>query len=489
MVICGSPTGEVTPRMDQGARLGGRYRLDERIGAGGMGEVWRGTDEILGRTVAVKVVLPLLASDPEFVRRFLAEARAMASVSHPGVVSIHDYGQDPAGAYLVMEYVESEPLSRALGRIGRLNPGAAMHVVAQAAIALQAVHDKGIVHRDVKPANLLVRPDGAVALTDFGVAFGGGTALTSSGALLGTPSYLSPEQVLGEPATARSDVYALGVVAYECLTGRRPFEAESPYAVAIKRVHEPPPPMDGDIPLQVRAVVERALATDPGRRWRSAADLAHSARAVQLDVGPTAVLGRDGGPTTLLPEAATVRTARGMPRRLIIWVAVLLFAVAAVAGFTWQRGLWPPRAEAVQSGPTSTVGSGAGGPIIGFAPCGPAVCPVEPMCWGGLTLTGGVAQEIRRIDCAVPHYWETFAGGPLAAELALTPQETLITRPEIASACAESVLADRSVDPDRTQGWQREPWPIQVDPGTWVFHCLAAPREGGERTGSEFRAQ
>src|SRR6185503_15882410 len=156
---------------------------------------------------------------------------------------------------------------------------------------------------DVKPANLLVRPDGAVALTDFGVAFGGGTALTSSGALLGTPSYLAPEQVLGEPATGRSDIYALGVVAYECLTGRRPFEAESPYAVAIKRVHEPPPPMDDDIPLPVRAVVERALATDPARRWRSAADLAESARAAQLDVGPTAVLSRDGGPTTLLPEA------------------------------------------------------------------------------------------------------------------------------------------------------------------------------------------
>ena len=191
--------------------------------------------------------LPLLASDPEFVRRFLAEARAMASVNHPGVVSIHDYGQDAAGAYLVMEYVESEPLSRVLGRVGRLHAGAAMHVVAQAAQALQAVHDKGIVHRDVKPANLLVRPDGAVAITDFGVALGGGTALTSSGALLGTPSYLSPEQVLGQPATPRSDIYALGIVAYECLTGRRPFDAESPYAVAIKRLHEPPPPMDDDV--------------------------------------------------------------------------------------------------------------------------------------------------------------------------------------------------------------------------------------------------
>jgi hypothetical protein len=439
------------------------------------------------------VVLPLLASDPEFVRRFLAEARAMASVNHPGVVSIHDYSQDPAGAYLVMEYVESEPLSRALGRVGRLNPGAAMHVVAQAASALQAVHDKGIVHRDVKPANLLVRPDGAVALTDFGVAFGGGTALTSSGALLGTPSYLAPEQVLGHPATGRSDIYALGVVAYECLTGRRPFEAESPYAVAIKRVHEPPPPMDDDVPHQVRAVVERALATDPERRWRSAADFAESARAAGVDVGPTAVLSRDGGPTTLLPEAPTtakVRTARGMPRWGVVTVAVLLFAVAAVAGFAWQRGLWSA-SGGVRAGPTATgsAAPGAAGPIAGFVACGPAFCPVEPMCWGGLNLTGGVAQEIRSLDCAESHAWETFAGGHLPAELARTRQETLIARPEIAAACAASVLADRSVDPDRTQGWQREPWPIQVDADTWVFHCMAAPQEGGERTGSEFRAQ
>jgi serine/threonine-protein kinase len=258
--------------MDQGARLGGRYRLDERIGAGGMGEVWRGTDEVLGRTVAVKVVLPLLASDPEFVRRFLAEARAMASVNHPGVVSIHDYGQDPAGAYLVMEYVESEPLSRALGRVGRLNPGAAMHVVAQAALALQAVHDRGIVHRDVKPANLLVRPDGAVALTDFGVAFGGGTALTSSGALLGTPSYLAPEQVLGEPATARSDIYALGVVAYECLVGRVPFDGPDPVGILLAHVEQPLPDPYLEDP-EARAlfpIVRRLLEKHPDDRFADA---------------------------------------------------------------------------------------------------------------------------------------------------------------------------------------------------------------------------
>jgi len=262
-----------------GQTLGGRYRLDQRIGAGGMGEVWRATDLVLGRIVAVKVVLAKLLDDPEFVRRFLVEARAMASVKHPGVVAIHDFHGDEAGAYLVMEYVEGESLAAALGRLGRLNPIAAMNLVAQAADALQAVHERGIVHRDVKPANLLVRADGTVALTDFGIALAaGGTQLTQAGAVLGTPSYLAPEQVLGQPATPRSDVYALGVVAFECLAGRRPFAGDNPFAVAMRRVHEPAPRLPVDVPPPMAEVVDRSLITDPGRRWSSAAELAQAAR-------------------------------------------------------------------------------------------------------------------------------------------------------------------------------------------------------------------
>jgi serine/threonine-protein kinase len=257
-----------------GSALGGRYRLDERIGVGGMGEVWRATDEVLGRTVAVKVVLPSLLGEPDFVRRFLAEARAMASVNHPGVVAIHDYRSDATGAFLVMEYVEGEALSHTLGRLGRLAPAATMELIAQAADALQAAHDRGIVHRDVKPANLLIRTDGTLVLTDFGIARARSDApLTTAGAILGTPSYLAPEQVLGHPATTRSDVYSLGVVAYECLAGHRPFQGENPYAIAVQRVHEPPRTMPGNVPRPVLAVVERALAVDPSQRWPSAAEL------------------------------------------------------------------------------------------------------------------------------------------------------------------------------------------------------------------------
>ena len=150
--------------------LGGRYRLDERIAGGGMGDVWRGTDEVLGRTVAVKILLPALLDEPGFAERFRGEARTMATINHPGVVDVYDYGSDQQLAFLVMEYVEGDALSRTLSRVGRLTPARTMALVAQAADALQAAHEKGIVHRDVKPGNLLVRPNGTLVLTDFGIA-------------------------------------------------------------------------------------------------------------------------------------------------------------------------------------------------------------------------------------------------------------------------------------------------------------------------------
>ena len=259
-------TTDKVPRMSSGAAvLANRYVLRERLGAGGMGEVWAATDELLGRTVAVKLILPTLVDEPGFVRRFLAEARAMASVRHPGVVTIHDFYGDDRSAYLVMEFVEGQPLSHVIGRAGRLSAQSTMDLIAQAARALQAVHDRGIVHRDVKPGNLLVRTDGSIALADFGIAHGtAGTALTASGAILGTPAYLSPEQVLGQAASPRSDVYALGIVAYECLTGTRPFVGDNPFAVAMQRVGQPPPPLGPDVPADDLddALGERDLLVD-----------------------------------------------------------------------------------------------------------------------------------------------------------------------------------------------------------------------------------
>jgi len=262
-----------------GVTLGGRYRLDERIAGGGMGDVWRGTDEVLGRTVAVKILLPALLDEPGFAERFRGEARTMATINHPGVVDVYDYGSDQQLAFLVMEYVEGDALSRTLSRVGRLTPARTMALVAQAADALQAAHQNGIVHRDVKPGNLLVRPNGTLVLTDFGIARSALVGqLTVAGSVLGTASYISPEQASGAVATAASDVYALGVVAYQCLSGHRPFDGATPIEIAMKHVRDTPRPLPADIPPGVRAIVDRALAKDPGARWPTAAAMAAVAR-------------------------------------------------------------------------------------------------------------------------------------------------------------------------------------------------------------------
>ncbi|HYN94892.1 MAG TPA: serine/threonine-protein kinase, partial [Pilimelia sp.] len=265
--------------LSPGVLLGNRYRLDERIAGGGMGDVWRGTDEVLGRTVAVKILLPALLEEPGFAERFRGEARTMATINHPGVVDVYDYGSDDQVAFLVMEYVEGDALSRTLNRVRRLTPARTMALLAQAADALHAAHEKGIVHRDVKPGNLLVRPNGTLVLTDFGIARSAMAGqLTAAGSVLGTASYISPEQASGATATPASDVYALGVVAYQCLSGHRPFEGDNPLEIAMKHVREVPRPLPADIPPPVRAIVERSMAKDPAARWGTAATLAAVAR-------------------------------------------------------------------------------------------------------------------------------------------------------------------------------------------------------------------
>ncbi|MEU4557258.1 protein kinase [Actinoplanes sp. NPDC023936] len=271
-----------------GVTLGGRYRLEERIAGGGMGDVWRGTDEVLGRTVAVKILLPALLDEPGFAERFRGEARTMATINHPGVVDVYDYGSDQQLAFLVMEYVEGDALSRTLSRVGRLTPARTMALVAQAADALQAAHANGIVHRDVKPGNLLVRPNGTLVLTDFGIARSALVGqLTVAGAVLGTASYISPEQAAGDVATPASDVYALGVVAYQCLSGHRPFDGATPIEIAMKHVRETPRPLPGDIPPAVRAIVDRAMDKDPSGRWPSAAAMASVARQAAASLTST----------------------------------------------------------------------------------------------------------------------------------------------------------------------------------------------------------
>jgi serine/threonine-protein kinase len=214
-----------------------------------------------------------------------------------------------------MEYVEGDALSRTLNRVGRLTPGRTMALVAQAADALHAAHVMGVVHRDVKPGNLLVRPNGTLVLTDFGIARAAGAAqLTAAGSVLGTASYISPEQAMGQPATPLSDIYALGVVAYQCLAGRRPFEGDNPLEIAMRHVRDTPPPLPPDIPPVVRAIVERAIAKEPGQRWPDAAAFAAVARRAAASLAgappgrPGGMPGQPGVPTPTGPTGVTKPT-------------------------------------------------------------------------------------------------------------------------------------------------------------------------------------
>jgi serine/threonine-protein kinase len=275
--------------------LSGRYRLDDRVATGGMGDVWRATDLVLGRPVAVKVLLPALVSDPDFIARFRSEARIMASLRHPGVVQVFDCGEDelPDGSradYLVMEFVAGEPLSRRIEAAGQLGVGETMSIVAQVAQALQGAHARGIVHRDVKPSNLLVQDDGTVVLVDFGVARSTNvTSITSTNAVPGTALYMAPEQAAGRPVSGATDVYALGAVAYCCLTGNPPFTGDNPLQVAVRHLDDEPPELPEDIPQPVRDLVARALAKDPADRFPTAAAMAEAARAAGSE-SPTAMV-------------------------------------------------------------------------------------------------------------------------------------------------------------------------------------------------------
>ncbi|WP_242606235.1 serine/threonine-protein kinase [Protofrankia symbiont of Coriaria ruscifolia] len=287
----------------KGTVLDGRYLLEGRIATGGMGEVWRGLDRTLGRPVAVKLLRPEYASDELFLVRFRGEARHAARVAHPGVASVYDYGEviadgDHPTAYLVMELVEGEPLSALLHREKRLSPEKTLDVLGQAADALQAAHTLGVVHRDVKPGNLLLRTDGAIKVTDFGIARAVDAApLTATGIMMGTAYYVSPEQASGRTVTPASDVYSLGVVAYECLAGRRPFDDRNPIVVVMAHQQDDPPPLPPDIPAPVRNLVQVAMAKDPAQRPASAGSFAHTAATIRRNLWNADMTRRAAGPT------------------------------------------------------------------------------------------------------------------------------------------------------------------------------------------------
>ena len=302
-----------------------RYRLESRIATGGMGVVWRATDTVLGREVAVKILKPEYADDPSFRHRFESEARHAAALHHPGVASLFDFGEMPADdgsgqprPYLVMELVPGQPLSALLRGGEPMPPETATDLCAQAADALAAAHRVGIVHRDIKPANLLVTPDRRVKITDFGIARAADAAgITQTGQVVGTPAYLSPEQAEGRPSTDASDVYALGVVLYECLAGARPFQGDSPIATALAHLRDEPPALPDSVPARLRDIVAVALAKDPADRFESMDAFAAALRGgpVRAGAGEAAVgAGATGAAAAAsAPDAGATRVLAAAP--------------------------------------------------------------------------------------------------------------------------------------------------------------------------------
>jgi eukaryotic-like serine/threonine-protein kinase len=301
--------------------LAARYRLDHLIASGGMGDVWRAVDLVLDRPVAVKLLRAEYAQDAETVARFRAEARHAANLAHPSIAQVYDFGEAMQGrpAFIVMELIAGPPLTQVLAR-GPLPTARVLDVVAQVAGGLAAAHAAGVVHRDIKPGNLLVDRSGQVKITDFGIAYALGSApLTRTGNLIGTPAYLAPERMNGQPAGPPSDLYSLGMVAYECLTGSLPFTGT---AVEIALAHERQtlPPLPAAVPHEVAQLISQLTARDPARRPASASVVAARARALRDAVGePTAGTNADTRPADIGAGGGDVwaATQPGMHQRTL----------------------------------------------------------------------------------------------------------------------------------------------------------------------------
>jgi beta-lactam-binding protein with PASTA domain len=253
--------------------FGNRYRTIERIGSGGMADVYKAMDEVLGRTVALKIMHPHYAEDPTFVQRFRHEAQSAANLSHPNIVNIYDWGQQGDTYYIVMEYVKGTDLKTLIAQRGPADPLKAAEYAAQVCAGLSVAHGYGIIHRDIKSHNLVLTPDGTIKIMDFGIARAVDTMMTQTGSVLGTAQYVSPEQAQGRELGPGSDLYSLGVVLYEMTTGRLPFEGDTPVSVALKHVNEdavPPRQVRDSIPPAVEAIIMRAMEKDPTHRYTSA---------------------------------------------------------------------------------------------------------------------------------------------------------------------------------------------------------------------------
>ncbi|WP_369257285.1 protein kinase domain-containing protein [Geodermatophilus amargosae] len=345
--------------------VGGRYELLGLLATGGMGQVWRGRDALLDRPVAVKLLRAEYTEDETVRSRFRTEAQLAGRLLHRNIAALYDYGEAVTDdgevvAHLVMELVDGEPLSTLLAREGRLPPDRVLDLVGQTAAALAAAHAAGVVHRDVKPGNVLVGADGVVRITDFGIAWSAGSApLTRTGQVVGTAHYLAPEQAAGGKAGPVSDVYALGMVAYECLAGRRAFDGEHPVQIALRQIRDEPDPLPADLPAPVVELVDRMLVKDPAGRLADGAAVCEAVAAVRagraLPPAPVPV-------TAPLPAGVAPAAAGPPPRpphragRALVGVATLAVGAALGIGVLQVTGAGQAPVTTAEAGPTSSDG-------------------------------------------------------------------------------------------------------------------------------------
>jgi hypothetical protein len=465
----------------------GRYRILERVGKGGMGVLYRGVDPVLDREVAIKVMLVDFSDDTEQMRpRFYREAQAAAKLQHSNIVTIFEFAEDNNTPYVVMEFLRGTPLDARLKSPIPLTLEEKVHVAAQLCTALHYAHEQGVVHRDIKPANLFLLPDGTVKLLDFGVAKLTTSTLTRQGDVLGSVSYMSPEQVSGSDALdGRSDIFSVGVMLYELLIGRKPFQGDSPTSTIVKILREDPPGMEtlaSTLPPRLIGVMRKALAKDPAQRFQTAGDMARELQAIRRNLQP-AVHEADGLDETrfaspvelqelqkqLDADAAASAASQKSSRWWAIPAGVAAAALVGVAAFTLSSR---ETGEASNAPSAVAAASGSAGAAGAPAPVGRTIRVDSQPAGATVTLNGRDTSEVTPAPV-------TIAGdGPHTLRVAkrgFTPQEVMLTAEDLARGSVSVTLP--AVEVQRVAVTIRSAYPVQVFSGNQSISAAATSHE------------